>query len=95
MALYRVSDEARADLVDIWVYVASDNVRAADRVNAMLYERFATLAENAMMGRSRSELAPGLRSFPAGSYIIFYRPMENGVEIMRVIHHARDITALL
>jgi len=39
-------------------------------------------------------LAARLRSFPVGSYVIFYRPMENGVEIVRVLHGARDLPPL-
>ena len=47
-----------------------------------------------MMGRSRSELAPDLRSFPFEAYVIFYRPLDNGVEIVRVIHGSRNIESL-
>ena len=94
MALYIVSTEARADLIDIWAYIAADSESAADRVNTLIYDRFATLAENPMMGRSRSELLSDLRSFLAGSYVIFYRPVENGVQILRVIHQARDVTSM-
>ena len=47
-----------------------------------------------MAGRSRAELLPNLRSFAAGSYTIFYFPEEDGVEIFRVIHSARDITMM-
>ena len=47
-----------------------------------------------MMGRARPELAADLRSFPVGNYIIFYRPIEDGVEIVRVLSGARDIDAL-
>ena len=46
------------------------------------------------MGRARTELAADLRSLPAGSYIIFYRPVADGVEIIRVVHQARDTTAM-
>jgi toxin ParE1/3/4 len=43
------------------------------------------------MGRRRDELAPGLRSFPAGRYVIFYLPLTDGVDIVRVLHGSRDI----
>ena len=46
-----------------------------------------------MMGRARDELAPGLRSFPIGRYVIFYEPLPDGVAIARVLHGARDIDA--
>jgi toxin ParE1/3/4 len=46
------------------------------------------------IGRQREDLAPRLRGFPFGNYVIFYRPMENGVEIVRVLHGARDLPPL-
>jgi toxin ParE1/3/4 len=46
------------------------------------------------MGRSRPELAPDLRSFPVGSYLIFYQPLDDGIEIIRIISAARDVDAL-
>jgi toxin ParE1/3/4 len=46
------------------------------------------------MGRSRSELAPGLRSFPVGAYIIFYRPLDNGIEVAQVVSGNRNLEPL-
>jgi toxin ParE1/3/4 len=44
------------------------------------------------MGRKVGELAPNLRSLPVGSYLIFYRPIDDGIQLIRVLHGARDIT---
>jgi len=41
----------------------------------------------------RDELAADLRSFPVGRYVIYYRSLPNGVEIVRVLHSARDLNA--
>ncbi len=46
------------------------------------------------MGRKREELAPLLRSFPVGNYVIFYRPASGGIQIIRVLHGARDVSKL-
>ncbi len=43
------------------------------------------------MGRSRDELAAGIRSFPTGNYIVLYRVVGENVEIVRVLHGRRDI----
>lgn len=43
------------------------------------------------MGRDRQELATTLRSFPTGNYVIFYYPVETGIEVARVLYGARDI----
>jgi toxin ParE1/3/4 len=94
MSQYRVSDAAHADLVDIWLYIASDNPEAADHFINSLVSRFSSLASMPHMGRARPELADRLRSFPFGNYVIFYRLMEDGIEVVRVLHGARDLPPL-
>ena len=94
MARLVVSTEAHEDMAGIWSHIAVDNEGAADRVVASFHEWFTTLAENPMAGRGRAELGPDLRSFPAGSHTIFYFPREDGAEIVRVIHGARDIATM-
>lgn len=56
---------------------------------------FPTLGRFPQMGRSRDEIHPQVRSFPVGSYVIWYRPTPNGVEILRVLHGARDFRRIL
>ena len=94
MNQYRVSDVARSDLDEIWFYIAQDNVDAADRFLGAIVSRFPKLAAMPQIGRARRELSPRLRSFPVGRYIIFYRLIEKGVEIARVLHGARDLPPL-
>lgn len=86
--------EAEADLDEIWLYIAQDDPDAADRFIDRIEERCRILAQNPLMGRSRAEMAPGLRSFPIGNYIIFYVPIENGIEIVRVVSGFREIDSL-
>ena len=86
---------ALLDLVDIWAYIAEDSVRHADRFAALIDNQFRALARQPSVGRRRPELAPDLRSFPVGRYVIFYVPLPKGVEIVRVLHGARDIESTL
>jgi len=46
------------------------------------------------LGRRRDELIPSLRSFPVEDYLIFYFPLENGIEIARVVNGYRDLDAM-
>ena len=94
MNQYRVSAAARADLVEIWFYIAQDDPDAADKFIRSLVTRFPLLASMPEMGRRREELAPQVRSLAFGNYVIFYRPMKDGVEIARVLHGARDLPPL-
>ena len=94
MKQYRVAGAARTDLDEIWFYIAQDNVGAADKFIHAIVSRFPKLAAMPQLGRRREELSSRLRSFPVGRYVIFYRPMENGIEIARVLHGARDFPPL-
>ena len=51
------------------------------------------LARNPLAGRARNDLALKLRSFPVGSYVVFYVPVADGVEIVRVMNGRQDIDA--
>jgi toxin ParE1/3/4 len=90
-----VRPRALADLADIWAYIAEDSVKHADRFAGLINREFRTLSRRPLMGRSRPELATGLRSFPVGRYVIFYLPLPKGVEVVRVLHGARDIESAL
>jgi toxin ParE1/3/4 len=46
-------------------------------------------------GRLRDELRPGVRSFPVGSYVVFYRAVAGTIEVLRVLHESRDIDTAL
>lgn len=91
MKRYRLVASARVDLVSIHKFIAHDNPAAADRLIHDLKQKFRTLASQPLMGQQRSELAANLRSFSVGNYVIFYRPVQKGIEVARVIHAARDI----
>ena len=85
---------AEADILEIWDYIADDSLAAADRWVDRLDEQFRLLAAQPMMGRARDELAPGVRSFPFGRYVVFYLPLDDGIDVVRVLHGARDIDAV-
>ena len=86
---------AKTDLVEIWDYIADDSEARADAFIETVDQKFQALAARPNMGRLRDELAEDLRSFPVGRYVIFYRPLPEGVEIVRVLHGARDLDTIL
>lgn len=85
---------AADDILEIWDYIAEDSLDAADRWVDRLDEQFRLLATQPLMGRTRPELEQELRSFPFGRYVIFYAPLADGIDVIRVLHGARDIDAL-
>jgi toxin ParE1/3/4 len=82
---------AAADILDIWDHIAEDSLAQADRWVEKLDEEFKLIATQPLMGRARDELAVDLRRLPFGRYIIFYAPIEGGIDVGRVLHSARDV----
>jgi toxin ParE1/3/4 len=90
---FRKLPQADSDLDSIWSFIAADSVRAADKQIARIGEVFGMLVQNPLAGRERRDLRQGLRSFPVGNYVIFYIPLPDGVEVVRVMHGRQDIDA--
>jgi toxin ParE1/3/4 len=88
-----ISPQAEADLSDIWHYIAEDNLEAADRVIAKIKQIIANLSNSPKMGHCRDNFSRGLRSVPVGRYLIFYREIKERLEVVHVLHGARDITS--
>ncbi|MBR0960431.1 type II toxin-antitoxin system RelE/ParE family toxin [Bradyrhizobium japonicum] len=90
---FRKAPQADLDLDSIWEFIASDSTRAAEKQIERIGEIFEMLLENPLAGRERRELRVGLRSFAVGNYVIFYVPLPDGIEIIRVMHGRQDINA--
>ena len=91
MKRYRVSKDARSDLDAIFLYWAERaGLEVADRLIDAIIDRFWVLGEHPEAGRVSSDIAPGVRCFPAGSYLIYYRKTRRGVEILHVFHGSRN-----
>jgi toxin ParE1/3/4 len=79
----------------IWDYVALDNVPAADELLRTFDAKLELLSEYPKAGPARPELRRGIRSFPVGDYLLFYRPIHGGIELLRVLHGARNLRKAL
>lgn len=88
------SPQAEIDLDNIWFYIAQDSPKNADRFLDLIQEKCGLIADFPSLGESCAELVDGLRSFPVGNYLIFYFPLEDGADIVRVMHGSRDVNAL-
>ena len=74
----------------IWLLIAQDSPEAADRFIDRVMAIDRTLARFPEMGRSRDEIRAGIRSMAVGSYVIYHRQIRKGIEILRLVHGARD-----
>ena len=95
MIRFRISKNALRELDEIFVYWDTRaSLEVADRLVEAIEEHFALLAESPGIGRRCDEIAAGVRCFPAGKYLIYYRKARGSVEILHVFHGARDQTDL-
>ncbi len=92
MKRIRVADPAERDLDTIWYRMAikSGSIEIANGVVESITETFALFAGTPGAGTFRDEINPGVRGFPAGNYLIYYREEEKYVTISRVIPGMRD-----
>lgn len=91
---------AKADLVDHYVYIGEQDLDAAEQFLEATEAAFAKLAGMPRMGRRRRSEDPRLDAMrvwpiPGWQYMVFYRTVEHGIEIIRVLHGAQDVAALI
>jgi len=89
------SPAAEDDLTEIWLTIALESPRAADRFIDTIGFRIRQLAIFPDSGPARPDIAPEARALTVGKYLVLYRHNAQNVEILRVVHGARDITTLL
>jgi len=94
MPAVNLSKQAKQDLLAIWTYIVAEDPKAADRVLDTLNERISLLVENPLLGPRRPHIAPELRYLVSRNYLILYRADAHHFEIVRVLHGARNLSAL-
>jgi toxin ParE1/3/4 len=101
-AIVRRRHRARQDLIEIFRDLAREaSLRTARRFLAQAEATFGKLADMPGMGtRYEPETLafPEIRFFPISrfeKYLAFYTPIIGGIDIVRVLHGARDIPSIL
>src|SRR5271165_3679793 len=88
---YRISEDAERDLEEIFVYWANRaSLEAADRIIDRITERFWLLGEHPDAGKRAGNIARGVKCFPAGKCLVYYRNTRRGTDILHIFHGARD-----
>jgi len=88
------SEQAQQDLEHIFDYLDGQSVQAADQFSIKFEMTSELHAAHPQIGASAEEYAPNLRQFTVWNYAIFYRPINDGIELIRIIHGARDLPML-
>lgn len=94
MRKVRLTRRAEADLEEIWSFIGTDSVSAADQLLEKIAAVLGKLARFPHLGRRRPELTQDLRSFAVGEYIVFYRATAKRLDVVRILSGYRDIGSL-
>jgi toxin ParE1/3/4 len=91
---------AKTDLLEHYVYIGAENLDAAEQFLEATEAAFTRLAAMPRMGRRWRSEDPRLDAMrvwpiPGWKYLIFYRPVERGIDVIRVLHGAQDVEALV
>ena len=94
---YQLTPRANTGLDQIWTYVAERSGNdAADWLEEAFHAAMQKLAEMPGTGHLREDLADEpLRFYNIKGYLIVYRPDTQPLQVIHVIHGARDIRAIL
>jgi plasmid stabilization system protein ParE len=96
MKRFILTPRAKQDVNDIWDYIADDNIDAADHVLDALDRAMVKLGKSPGIGHRREELTEKRhRVFLVYSYLIVYRHETKPLQIIRVLHAARDLQNIL
>jgi len=93
---YAFGKYIEADLREIRDHIAKDSPDSARRLMVRFVRSFRLLARHPELGHSREDLLePSIRFWPVGSYLIIYVAVKSPVEILGVVHGARDVPAIV
>lgn len=88
--LLHISEDAAGDIQEIFdFWREKTNPETASRLLDKIKERFSLISRYPRIGISRPEYGSQARCLIAGDYLIYYQ-IKQRVEILRVLHGARD-----
>jgi toxin ParE1/3/4 len=99
MREWEFTPRARKDLFEIWTYITQDNPEAANRVGRAIILACELVSNSPFAGKVREDLAPLPIRFwlvqPYVSYCVVYDPDTKPLQIVRIIHGARNLPPVL
>jgi plasmid stabilization system protein ParE len=99
MSGYALTPLVKADIFEIWSYIADDSENSANRVEQAIYDACAFVAKAPLRGHFRSDLTSRslrfwtLTRYP--NYTIVYRPETSPLQVVAVLHGKRNVRSIL
>jgi toxin ParE1/3/4 len=89
---YIISKKAVSDLEEIWLYtVETWSVVQADRYYSLIIDEIEYICSHNESGRPMNHIRKGYRASKVKSHLIFYRVVNDTIEIIRILHEQMDI----
>ena len=88
------SPRAVDDLFAIWSYIHQHDEAAADRLVDRIGAKLKSLEASPRIGPARPGFGADVRSVPLGRYLLLYRPISDGIELLRVLPGARELSRI-
>ena len=87
-----ISKKAVADLEEIWLYTFEKwSVEQADRYHNLIFDEINYICKNINAGKSMEHVRKGYRASKVKSHLIFYRVLNDMIEVIRILHERMDI----
>ena len=94
MNAYVINILASRDLNEIADYFAKNNLEAGEQFFREFNRKCQQLVSFPNSGKSYTNIRANLRGLSFQGYIIFYRVLDDGIEILRVVSGRRDFPSL-
>lgn len=87
-----ISKRAVSDLEEIWLYTLEKwSVEQADRYYSLIFDEINYICKNSSSGKPKEHIRKGYRASKVKSHLIFYKVVNNTIEIIRILHERMDI----
>jgi toxin ParE1/3/4 len=87
-----ISKKAVSDLEEIWFYTFEKwSKEQADRYYNLIFNEINYICKNVSAGKSMEHVRKGYRATKVKSHLIFYKIVNDTIEIIRILHEQMDI----
>jgi toxin ParE1/3/4 len=88
---YVLSPRAQGDIDDIWEYTSRRwGIGQAETYTSQIWRHIEAVATTLAIGRDCCEIRAGYYKDPTGSHLLFFRLIDGGIDVVRILHERMD-----
>lgn len=89
---FAISNKAISDLEEIWLYTVEKwSIEQADRYYNLIFDEIKYICKNNSAGKPMDHIRKGYRASKVKSHLIFYRAVDETIEVIRILHERMDV----